>query len=324
MSSRLPNLVYVGMGKAGSSLVYRTIGRHPDIQLSHKKKEINFFQQDKNWLKGLEWYASHFPVYSRARYVGDVSPGYHTKPKALRRIHESLGQDVRILFSLRRYTDFVYSRYLQIIRSRFPEKNIFELLEHRKAIYRDIHAVVANLYELFGDKVLVLIYEQDFDRRNPTFERKIYEFLGVDASTQYYSRANDQQINSGKVPHFLYDYDRDIEWVHNENLYVVPRNVLVFCSGPNQCRIWRSPSKETVAWARNLEKKWTISIGEEEWVRLHELYTVPLARKLENSFGFALHHWYEVPERKEYERAPPPRQFLAAKKMLMRDRSGFT
>lgn len=45
----LPNVLYIGMGKSGSTMLYKVLQRHPDICTSPSLKELNFFGKNERW-----------------------------------------------------------------------------------------------------------------------------------------------------------------------------------------------------------------------------------------------------------------------------------
>ena len=73
----LPNLIIIGAMKCGTSALHQYLDQHPDIAMS-KEKELDFFIEDRNWRKGLDWYRSMFPDSGVVR--GEASPDYTHYP----------------------------------------------------------------------------------------------------------------------------------------------------------------------------------------------------------------------------------------------------
>ena len=61
MEPQLPNLVIIGAQKCATSSLHRYLDAHPDVAMSDPK-ELNFFIEEKEWSRGLDWYRSHFPA----------------------------------------------------------------------------------------------------------------------------------------------------------------------------------------------------------------------------------------------------------------------
>lgn len=106
--NRLPNFLYVGPDKAGSSWLHEIMLRHPDVYLT-PAKDLYYF--DRYYDRGLAWYASQFRDARDERVVGEVCQDYLFHPQAADRIHETLGP-VRIMVSLRDPVERAWSSYL--------------------------------------------------------------------------------------------------------------------------------------------------------------------------------------------------------------------
>jgi hypothetical protein len=106
--SRLPNFLYVGPDKAGSSWLHEMLLKHPDVYLS-PAKDLYYF--DRYYDRGLAWYASQFRDARDERIVGEVCQDYLFHPEAAERIYETLGP-VRVMVSLRDPVERAWSSYL--------------------------------------------------------------------------------------------------------------------------------------------------------------------------------------------------------------------
>lgn len=309
----LPNVVYVGMGKSGSTLLHKLFMRHPDICVSENNKEINFFSKEANWDKGVSWYEGLFTGYKGERWLVDVSPGYHNKMKSLVRMREVLGDGVKVIFTFRRFTDFAFSRYLHRIRGKMIRGGFLELLDQKSMFYKPLDTIVSEYIETFGkENVLVMHYEKEFSRTHPFFEERIYDFLGLPKGRKYYEKSSDVEVNSGYFPRFVYAKDTPYEEEVSGVEYRVPANTLVYCSGRSYKNIfWTKRAHIKARELLQLEKSWTKSLDEEAYQYVQETYTEPLARRLENQLGISFQHWFvDEPRRIEYRPAPLPDAFI--------------
>ena len=59
MPGALPNFVIIGSQKCGTTALHAYLSRHPQISMS-RPKELNFFIEERNWPRGVEWYQSQF------------------------------------------------------------------------------------------------------------------------------------------------------------------------------------------------------------------------------------------------------------------------
>ena len=114
-----PQIVIVGPQKTGTTAFQFFLSAHPDFStslLSSKTyEEVQFFDNDGYYLKGIDWYKSKFPIMSRSNQVNfEKSASYYDKYKVPQRIR-SLLPNVKIVFLLRNPVDRAYSWYLHEI-----------------------------------------------------------------------------------------------------------------------------------------------------------------------------------------------------------------
>ncbi len=309
----VPNVVYVGMGKAGSTLLHKLFLKHPDICVSEIDKEINFFSSHRNWAKGWQWYESRFENYNGERWVIDISPGYHNKFITLQRIKKLLGEQIKIIFTFRRFTEFAFSRYLHRIRAKRIRGSFLELLEYENMFYKPLDSIVGSYIETFGrENVLLMHYEKEFNRASPSFEHSIYEFLDMPPTGNYY-RPEDSGVNSGYYPRFVYAGDAAHEEEFGGIAYRVPEKTLVYCSGrPFKNIFWKDKVDARYRKALELEKSWTTTLDEESYRYVQQNYTEPLAERLEKRLGISFEHWYvKEPRCLKYSPAPLPDAYIA-------------
>lgn len=106
--SRLPNFLYVGPDKAGSSWLHEILLKHPDVYLT-PAKDLYFF--DRYYDRGPTWYASQFRDARSEMIVGEVCQDYLFHPEAAARIRATLGE-VKVMVSLRDPVERAWSSYL--------------------------------------------------------------------------------------------------------------------------------------------------------------------------------------------------------------------
>lgn len=96
--------------KAGTTSLFRWLGRLEEVALP-KKKEIHFFYYDDRWNKGMEWYREFFN--NDARLTGEASPGY-TDPLSAETCAERILTSVpeaRLIFLARHPLERARSHY---------------------------------------------------------------------------------------------------------------------------------------------------------------------------------------------------------------------
>ena len=114
-----PNFFVVGAPKAGTTMIYERLKRHPEVFMS-EVKEPHFFS-DKRERDGaaplsLTEYLALFDGAAGEHAVGEASPSYLHSPDAPRRIAE-FAPDAQIVVSLRHPVDRAYSHHLMLRQS---------------------------------------------------------------------------------------------------------------------------------------------------------------------------------------------------------------
>lgn len=106
--SRLPNFLYVGPDKAGSSWLHEMLIGHPDVYLT-PAKDLYFF--DRYFDRGTQWYAEQFRDATDEAVVGEICQDYLFHPLAAERIASVL-TGPRFMVSLRDPVDRAWSSFL--------------------------------------------------------------------------------------------------------------------------------------------------------------------------------------------------------------------
>jgi len=108
-----PSFLILGAQKAGTSALFQLLKQHPLIN-SNVPKEINFFNLEYNYEKGINWYENHFyNFFSLNKKLSfEASPGYLYFPEVPNRIHKHYkNKKLKFIISLRDPVDRAYSAW---------------------------------------------------------------------------------------------------------------------------------------------------------------------------------------------------------------------
>lgn len=173
----LPNVLFIGPDKAGSTWLAEVLADHPDAFVP-VAKDIYFF--DRYYDRGLAWYESAFAGSGSARVRAEICHDYLFSTKACERIGADL-PDVRLLTTLRRPGERAFSSYLHMRkhgRASMPfadaVEQIEELVDHGR------YATHLRPYvEAFGpDRIWVGVFD-DLQADPAAFAASLYEWLGL-------------------------------------------------------------------------------------------------------------------------------------------------
>ncbi len=210
VAGRIPDFFIVGYPKCGSTALYETLKRNPQVYMSNWK-EPNFFASDLYVApdpgravprpETLEQYRALFAAAREDQLVGDASIRYILSPTAAARIADAQ-PGARIIVLVREPASYLRSLHMQMLQSRAEVepslRRALELEPERRQgrlptwiareqpgvlLYSDHIRYVEQMRRYHAafppEQVLVLIYE-DFRADNQGTLRKVERFLGLD------------------------------------------------------------------------------------------------------------------------------------------------
>ena len=127
----LPNTFIAGVQKCGTTALHHLLGQHPDVFFPRAPQEIHFFDVEKNFRKGLDWYESLFSDWSGQRVVAQTSPLYLFEPKVPGRIH-AVVPHARFIVILRNPVDRAYSHYWHEVKHGAEKLSFEDALEREQ------------------------------------------------------------------------------------------------------------------------------------------------------------------------------------------------
>jgi len=236
----LPTFLIIGAGKNGTTSLY-------DYMVQHKKissaiwKEVHYF--DYNWLKGLGWYRSHFPLKSGDKITGESSPAYFSNPLAQERAAKTL-PDAKLIVILSNPIDRSYSGYQHEVRNGNEKLSWEEAIKKEPAmveselkkvikdpsyydikfnafthLYRSYYFQhLSNWMKFFRRDQFKIITQENLTNRPAETLDELFEFVGVipqNVNTMY-------RLNIGKYPPMKQETrEKLVEHFrpHNEKLY---------------------------------------------------------------------------------------------------------
>ena len=178
----LPNLIVIGAQKCGTSVLHYYLSLHPEVSMS-KPKELNFFIEERNWPRGLDWYRGHFDPEARVR--GEASPNYSAFPQhqgVPERMH-SVVPDAKLIYMIRDPLERIAAHWVHNYAKRREKGTLAETLTHPNTSYvnRSKYAMQLERFLAFYPRGRVLVFQQS-ELRHQRMEtlRRIFDFIGVD------------------------------------------------------------------------------------------------------------------------------------------------
>lgn len=175
----LPNFIYIGAAKAGSTWIYSALRGHPQVFVPITKRTFFF---DRNYAHGLEWYLQHFEPSAAQVAVGEICHDYFLSAEVADRIARDL-PDAKLICCLRDPVDRLVSAYLHEREHGSANAASFDqfVTDEENLRKSDYIANLSPFLERFPrERLLVLLYD-DLCEDPAAFYRRICEFLGIDA-----------------------------------------------------------------------------------------------------------------------------------------------
>jgi Sulfotransferase family len=177
----VPNFLYIGTSKAGSTWLFNALAVHPDVFLASSKGLYYF---DQHFDNGRDWYLARFADAGDHPAVGEISHSYLSSPDAAPRIAD-LNPEMRLLVCLREPVDRAFSDYLDLVKNaQFDGPFDVALDRYPRLLDRGRYATHLRRYrELFPAHQ---IHVQLFDelRADPqAYADAVFDFLQVSRLT---------------------------------------------------------------------------------------------------------------------------------------------
>lgn len=204
MSINLPQFLFVGTAKAGTTSIYRYLKQHPDLCIP--LKETFFFLRNVYKDTRLEYpkqRKTHSLILSESKYdelyrdcsdkiAGEIGTGYlYYYDHCIPEIKQKLGADVKILIVLRDPAERAFSSFLHFRKDLFDNSSFEKSLEKEQfRIDHDwdfmwyhkrlgLYFEQVKSYKENFNHVKVLFYEH-FQKDPRGFITEIFNFIGVD------------------------------------------------------------------------------------------------------------------------------------------------
>ncbi len=199
----LPNFLIIGAEKSGTTTLYDLVCQHPEIFIS-ERKELNFYSDDERFGRGIGWYQqTYFQEAGGYPCRGEASPRYLMRAaRAAERIHEVYRErPLKMIAIFRDPAERAYSLYWHWVRVAWEELSFEEALQaeeawfaanpgvesvawrQRRYVYSGHYATqLKHFLTYFAREQFLFLLTEDLKKDFAGTARKIYDFLGADAS----------------------------------------------------------------------------------------------------------------------------------------------
>jgi hypothetical protein len=173
----VPDFLYIGTSKAGSTWLFNALSVHDDVWLA-SNKGLYFF--DAHFDRGVDWYRRQFED-ADGRAVGEFSHSYLSSPEAPARI-AAYSPTMKLLVCLREPVDRAFSDYLDLVKNNGFGGSFSDAVEqYPRLLDRGRYATHLSRYlEHFPASQLHVGLFDDLKTGAQQYADEVYDFLGID------------------------------------------------------------------------------------------------------------------------------------------------
>lgn len=199
----LPNALIIGAQKAGTTWLASRLSQHPDVFIP--RQEIHYFDNDKNFAKGVSWYNSFFNNTQNYKIRCEKTPDYlwtncskvHNEPKDKVKRLKSLLPNCKLLVILRdpvKRAISAWNHHVQAGRIH-PSTSINKIFASDcQSVVNQLGILTRGLYsqqltdylEYFDRKqFLIIFFEQDIVGNPQETLKKTCSFLKINENHEF-------------------------------------------------------------------------------------------------------------------------------------------
>jgi Sulfotransferase domain len=176
-SETVPDFLYIGTSKAGSTWLFNALSVHPDVWLASNKGLYYF---DAHFDRGPDWYRQQFEG-ADGLAVGEFSHSYLSSPEVPERV-AAYSATMRLLVCLREPVDRAFSDYLDLVKNNGFTGSFSEAVErHPRLLDRGRYATHLSRYlEHFPQSQIHVGLFDELKTGAQQYADYVYDFLGLD------------------------------------------------------------------------------------------------------------------------------------------------
>src|SRR3954454_12329261 len=175
----LPNFLFIGPDKSGSTWLQASLSTHPQVFLPAAKDTYFFGEQ---FGRGLPWYEAHFSgAKPEHLIVGEICHDYLFDPAAAARIQDLIPK-ATLMVCLREPVDRAFSAYLNMRRNGWEIGTFAEAtVTHPELLDNSRYGKHLSVYfELFPAEQIVITWFDELSADPESFLDSVTDTLGID------------------------------------------------------------------------------------------------------------------------------------------------
>lgn len=199
---RLPDFLIIGAMKSATTTLHAQLARQPGIVMSDPK-EPNFFSDDEQWARGLEWYASLFAAAGPDELAGESSTHYTKLPKhphTVERMRAHLRPDVKLVYVMRHPVDRLVSHYVhEASRRAMPPvdqavNSLSELVDYGRYAFQ-----LEPYLRAFGPENILPVFFDRLSRHSQEEIERVASFIGYRGQPRWDPTYSERNVSTRRM-----------------------------------------------------------------------------------------------------------------------------
>jgi len=200
VKDRLPDFLIIGAMKAGTTTLCADLGAQPAVFMSPVKEPNDLLDQSVLNDKGRRRYSRLFQSAQPDQLCGEGSTSYAKLPVycgVAERARDVLGNDARIIYSVRDPVERLISHYLHLVARTGLRLSINEVIRSDRSLidFSRYDMQLEPWLQSFGRDAIHLLRFEDFIRQRRASVGGICRFLGCEANAELVDE--DRKQNAG-------------------------------------------------------------------------------------------------------------------------------
>ena len=201
----LPDFIIIGAMKSATSTLYDQLVSQPGIFMT-VPKEPNFFSDDEQYTKGLDWYKSLYSEAAEGDILGEASTHYTklpTYPETIERIKQA-GLKPRLIYVMRHPVDRLISHYMHEYSQGEISCDINDAITKYDSLitYSKYSVQLEPYIKTFGFESILPVFFDSF-RLNPESElTRICDFIGYSHKPEWVAELAKGNVSSKRIRKF--------------------------------------------------------------------------------------------------------------------------
>ena len=186
--TKLPDFIIIGAMKCATSTLHEQLALQKGIFMTDLK-EPNFFSNDEEYEKGMEWYYSHFQSALPDDLAGESSTHYTklpTYPQTIERIQAHLPH-AKFIYVMRHPIDRLVSQYIHEWTQKVINIDINQAIDQYPELiaYSQYTMQMKPYFEVFSPQQVLPVFFERFLKQPQVELARICQFIGYEHQPQW-------------------------------------------------------------------------------------------------------------------------------------------